>query len=293
MLHQYFGQYLLNKGIIKPEQLYDALEAEQAVRVKIGVLAINAGYMTAGQVEEVHARQYTQDRRFGEIALEKGYLTGAQLDELLRDQEKRSLTLSQAILDKGYLTLEQLEKALVNYREDAELSLEQVKVLQGTDFGAVVRLLLDFSSAGSAAELYYNYTALTMRNIVRFLNALPVLGAYVPDEVDQHKWVVSQVLTGDITLYTGLVMNDHVLLELARCYSNEDLNDLNELTLDSAAEFLNVNNGLFCVNLSENGLDVDMLPQETQQGFPAQTGGLVRVGIRTPFGEFTLLLGVQ
>lgn len=213
MLNQYFGQYLLNNGIIKAEQLYDAINAQQSVHIKIGVLAINAGYMTAEQVEKVHALQYAKDRRFGEIALEQGYLTGAQLDELLTSQEQRSLILSQTIVDKGYLTLEQLEKALESYRLEANLSTEQLKALQSMDFDAAVRILADFSLSGTNEDLYYDYAALLLRNIVRFLDEIPVLGTHIPDGNIQSKWLACQEVKGEITLFTGLTMDDNVLLK--------------------------------------------------------------------------------
>lgn len=293
MLNQYFGQYLLNNGIIKAEQLYDAINAEQAVRVKIGVLAMNAGYMTAEQVEKVHALQYAKDRRFGELALEQGYLTGAQLDELLISQEQRSLTLSQAIIDKGYLSLEQLEKALESYRLEANLSAGQLNALQSMDFDAAVRILADFSMAGTNAELFYDYAALLLRNIVRLLNEIPAPGVYCPEGSLQRNWLVCQEIKGEVNLFTGLMMDDDVLLKIARRYSGEEMNVIDELVRDSAAEFLNVNNGIFCVNLSENGLDTDMLPQDTRKGLPVNMKEISQMNIKTSLGEFTLLLGMK
>jgi len=291
MLNQYFGQYLLNNGILKAEQLYDAINAEQSVRIKIGVLAINAGYMTAEQVEKVHALQYAKDRRFGEMALEQGYLTGAQLDELLTSQEQRSLTLSQVIIDKGYLTLEQLEKALESYRAEAQLSAEQFKALQSMDFDAAVRILADFSSSGTNADLFYDYAALLLRNIVRFLNEIPVPGLDSADGNLQCDWLACQEIRGEVTLFTGLAMDDDVLLKIAQRYSGEKLDEIDELARDSVAEFLNVNNGIFCVNLSENGLEADMLPQETRKELPASIKKIAHMNIKTSLGQFTLLLG--
>ncbi len=54
MINQYFGQYLFNKGILTAKQLFDVLAHERSVRVKLGVLAINAEVMTAIQVEKIH-----------------------------------------------------------------------------------------------------------------------------------------------------------------------------------------------------------------------------------------------
>ena len=57
MFTQFFGNYLLNQRLVSPEQLTEALELQKTTRLKLGVLAINAGYMTAAQVDEVHNAQ--------------------------------------------------------------------------------------------------------------------------------------------------------------------------------------------------------------------------------------------
>ena len=75
MFSQYFGHFLLNRELITREQLTDALTFQQSVHVKFGVIAIDEGYMTPLQVEEVHEKQKQADKRFGEIAIELGYLT--------------------------------------------------------------------------------------------------------------------------------------------------------------------------------------------------------------------------
>ena len=57
MFTQFFGSYLLNRKIVSPANLRVALEKKDTTRVKLGVLAINAGYMTAKQVDAVHKKQ--------------------------------------------------------------------------------------------------------------------------------------------------------------------------------------------------------------------------------------------
>ena len=41
MFSQYFGSYLLNKGYLTPKQLQRALELQDAVHLKLGILALN------------------------------------------------------------------------------------------------------------------------------------------------------------------------------------------------------------------------------------------------------------
>ena len=44
MITQFFGNYLLNEHLVTPNQLIEALQEKNNTRLKLGVLAINAGY---------------------------------------------------------------------------------------------------------------------------------------------------------------------------------------------------------------------------------------------------------
>ena len=68
MFNRYFGNYLLSKRIISSDKLKTVLEQQNEGRVKLGVLAIESGYMKAEQVTKIHDLQVKKDRRFGELA---------------------------------------------------------------------------------------------------------------------------------------------------------------------------------------------------------------------------------
>ena len=97
MFTQFFGNYLLNKGLVSASQLSDALSVQKQTRLKLGVLAINAGYMTAEQVDMVHAAQQKVDKRIGDIACEMGFLTEEKVMELLKSQGAAHLQLGQGL----------------------------------------------------------------------------------------------------------------------------------------------------------------------------------------------------
>ena len=54
MYAQFFGNFLLNEGVINSEQLLEILKTQTDVKVKLGTLAMAAGYMTASEVERIH-----------------------------------------------------------------------------------------------------------------------------------------------------------------------------------------------------------------------------------------------
>ena len=293
MFSQYFGQYLLNQGILTPQQLSDAFTQERMTRVKIGILAMNAGYMTAGQVMKIHELQQARDKKFGEIAVTEGLLTVAQVEELLEKQNRRYLNLCQTLVDKEYLSLDKLEIVMRKYKEDANLSDKQLDALQRADYEEIVRLFFDFSEAGPYQDVFYDYVALFMRNIVRLLDDQPMANHASSglNACPFGEWIVSQHFAGYLGFRTGVVMDERMLLETARRFSGEPLERIDELALDSVAEFLNVTNGIFAVNMSDMGLELDLLPQRVGANDAEPVAGKCYcVPIDLSYGKITLMI---
>lgn len=293
MVNQYFGQYLLNNKKITAEQLVEVMDYERSVRVKLGVLAINAGFMTAEQVENIYQLQRVKDQRFGELAVAQGHLTYAQLEDLLGNQHCRHLALSQVLVDKEYFTLAQLEEILTSYKVENQLSQEEVQASDRIDLDQAGKQILDFSVVGAQGEVYLNYIGLLQRNIVRFLHTDPLLGKSEVASDSTCQWLVHQSIAGEISLFTGLAMDDNTLLAIARHYSGEVLEEIDELAKDSVAEFLNMVNGIFCVNASNQGMELDLqLQKVVHNQMPKLTNGY-RIPITLSFGKIDVFLAAK
>lgn len=293
MFNQYFGQYLLSKNKITADQLVEVMDYERSVRVKLGLLAINAGFMTAEQVERIHELQRVKDQRFGEIAVAQGYLTYAQLEDLLENQHCRHLGLSQVLADKGYLTLTELEEVLAAYKADNQLPNEQEQRVSAMDLEQVSRGFLDFSAAGAQGEVYQEYIALLQRNMVRFLDETPLLSPGGSTITSTHPWLIHQNISGEIGLFTGLAMDDNALLAIARHYSGEVLTEIDDLAKDSVAEFLNMVNGIFCVNASNKGMELDLQLQKIAYKQVPALKNAYQIPITLSFGKIDVLLAAK
>lgn len=288
-MNQYFGQYLLNKGILTHIQLCEVLQREQSAKVKLGVLAVNAGLMTAAQVEDVHNLQRAKDQKFGALAIQQGYLTSGQVDQLLGSQQEGHLGQIQAIADMGYMTLTEVENALADFRKEYGIT---EKHPASEDESEVVKRLADFSAAGDNANYLIDYVGLMLRNVVRFLNETPFI--FVRSEPEPVSgWIVSQHIWGEISLSTGLFMDDQSLLEIASRFYGEKLSTVDDLALDCVGEFLNVHNGVYSSLLSDAGLKVDLLPQFVTQMDKPFSRTDYRVTIGTSFGIFEIVLSLK
>ncbi|MFP4083285.1 MAG: hypothetical protein ACLFP9_01580 [Desulfonatronovibrio sp.] len=122
----FFGQYLLNKGVINSLQLDQAIDFQQKHNKLLGQMAIEKGYMTESQVEKAKAEQKNLDLSFGVIAVDKGYMTPHQLDDLLFTQIVNTTHVGEALVELGHLPPEDLGRNLKNYNQEEGQRLQAI-----------------------------------------------------------------------------------------------------------------------------------------------------------------------
>ncbi len=290
MFSQYFGHYLLNKELINPEQLADALEYQRSVHLKLGVIAVNAGLMSPAQVEQIHSMQKRTDKRFGELAVEQGFINEKQLDTLLTTQKQGHLMLGQALIDRNYFTLEQLQTALENYKKESGVSTRQFNVIKKDDTQEIEQIFQNFGES-LFSRTYSDYVTLLAKNIIRFVDDNPII------EINQFKsdrrteWYAYQEITGRINMRTGIACDTDVFIKLAGKFAQEDITEADELAKASVGEFLNLHNGIFLVNMSNNGLELEMEAQVVTKDVSVKSSEKAYiVSCHMYWGKFDLLI---
>lgn len=262
MFAQFFGSYLLNKGLVTGAQLAKALEEKKNTKTRLGVLAINAGYMTAGQVEFIHQVQSTVDKRIGDIAVEMGFITPEQVDELLSKQPQDYLVLGQTLVNNGVLTNAQFESALNDYKSFNALSESD---LNGDKTDKLDKIIADFYKIeGERASRYTSYLTLLLKNLIRFVG-----DDYTPMNAQsinraEYENTVSQKIIGDTdNSYTAICCSTDVYIKFAERFSEEKLDTADDFVNATVGEFLNLHNGLYIVNQSNDfGNELSLDPQE-------------------------------
>ena len=64
MFSQLFGNYLVDREVISPEDYREIMDKQLDARVKLGTIAVAEGLMTQEQAEELNKLQMQFDRRF-------------------------------------------------------------------------------------------------------------------------------------------------------------------------------------------------------------------------------------
>lgn len=127
MAAKFFGQFLLEKGVISSAQLLRALDVQRTSNPALGELAVARGMLTEAQALTVNERQRREDRRFGDIAQAMGLLTDVEVGQLLDEQKSRRKLFGEILVEEGFLTRDALEAELREHageRDDAMRSLE-------------------------------------------------------------------------------------------------------------------------------------------------------------------------
>ena len=286
MFTQLFGHYLLNKNYINTEQLRKALEAKNETRVKLGALAIDAGYMTAGQVEKVHEEQKRLDKRIGDIAVSMGFLTEAQVDELLSKQKTANIVIGQTLIDLGFMTNADFEKALSEYKASAGFTEDD-----SDDAGLAENITAVFALDDmNDKEFYVEYLMLFIRNIVRFIGDDFAFAGCVKSPETKNAYLCSQDITGAVSAYTAIGGDKEAFYALASRYAGETVDD-DEFAEACSGEFLNLQNGLLAVNISNTrGIELDLTPQVSEKDVTLNLDDGIQVSLAFSFGTLNVII---
>lgn len=262
MFTQFFGNYLLSQGAITQQELFSAMKKLAGTRMRLGTLAIHAGYMTASEVNHIFVEQTHADKKFGELAVEQGYLTDEQVVELLSSQSPDFLLLGQILVDEGVITNTDLEYYITDYRAQNEmLDLDLTQDSQHI----VSRLLKKLFVASEIPPTRFGvmYIELLFNNFVRFIGEdFTILSC---SEINAYpiERCIKQSVIGNYSISAYLSMDDSTAAQFASRYVGDDFTEFDEYVQASMEDFLNLHNGLFIVNVSnEASMDLSISTPE-------------------------------
>ncbi len=250
MYGQFFGNYLLSNSLVTPEQLFEAIHAQSSIHLKLGTLAIHEGLMTADEVEEVILQQTHEDKKFGEIAVEQGYLTNDQVIHLLKAQSPDFLLLGQALVEQGVFSNSDLENIIADYRVKNEIFDLDIS----EEYGDFQKLFDNFFlvSETPVSKCGKMYMKLLFNNFIRFIGE-----DFTPISVSEcleypTDRCVFQRVNGAYSVVTYLDMSSETAIEFASRYTGDEYNEYDDFVKAAMEDFVNLHNGLFAVNVSND-----------------------------------------
>ena len=282
MNSNYLAQRLVNEGKVGVSDLEVLFRDIRGKDPQLPLMALKMHMVTGEELESVDTSSSTA---FGKDALAKNLLTDEQLKRLRRQIPGESLRFAQALIDEKKMSYADIERAFADYDatvvDPLDIALEKV----GGDLTREER------------EVYGSYIKLLMDQLVDFLHT-PVVIDPEPYKIEEKffdglVYEVSQRITGDVNFVGGIVAAESNFVELAARYSQEDLTEVDELALDSLEEFLNVINGLFCIQLAGRNQEAELgLPRWNKNVVPHGSNQLL-LKIYADFGSFVAVLSAD
>jgi CheY-specific phosphatase CheX len=254
-----FGNYLLGKNIITQDQFSQILEYGKSNRVKLGLIAVEQKLLTVAKADEINQLQMKMDKRFGDIAIEKGYLNEDEVSRLLKLQGNPYLLFVQAALDNDILSKEKVDACLVGFQQENGYSHADMEALKSDDTEKVVSVL------SNATPPYDELVALVVRNLIRFASTDIAIGSQKKTKEVEVSHIAIQEMQGDYSVLLGLACDNEELLAIATPYGREEFKSLDLDALDAVGEFINCTNGLYASKLSQENVELDMLPPSYQE----------------------------
>lgn len=292
MFGVFLGQFLLSEGVLSTNELHRLLDISKNTKVKLGVLAINSGLMTADNVNKVNLLQGEKDKRLGEIAIDEGFLTEPELEMLLSVQDSEHLKLSQTLIDEKILTIDEMADHLAAYKTQYSLNDEAFEALKDGKAKAIINTYLKFDNE-PFADLYKEYITLFYKNVVRFIDSTFRIEEVTLVDSNQYDFIIKQEIIGPKRIYTAFAAETDTMIKFSSRFADESFNSLDDYAQDSLGEFLNLNNGLYLVNLSNYGVDLDLSVQTFSKNYSVDTNKVYCIPLYLSFGKVDLLISLN
>ena len=275
MENRYFSQYLLNAGVLDAGNISDVMPKSAHAVPQLHILAMQQRLLSESQVEELS----TADDVVKTLE-EAKMLSDAQIESLKNTVPGRDARVAQTLLDEHIADLKTIERCFREYDND---ELHPIKY-------AVKKIVSKYEEMNPVADIYGEYTEMFVGALQRFMDTDAVVLTEATDLDFAGTRIVSQSMGGQLSVAVAVLAKNQMFLEMARRYSGEDLTELDELAEDSLAEFINVLNGLYIVNLSGRDLDMDLdMPRGGQDVGPTASN-MIAMRIVTDFGSFVIYL---
>ena len=256
-----------------------------------GVQTCALPILNTEQVDDILIRQTQKNKRFGELAVEAGYLTKEQVEILLNQQIPIYLLIGQRLVENGALTEAELDRFIISYQQENELSQLDKTSLQQENLHTLIRNLFLITFA-DIPDYLIKYLSLLFNNLIRFIGEdfMPLNPILCREYVTNQCY--GQITNGQYSLTSYLDMDEDASVAFASRYTKEEFRECNEYVRASIEDFLNIHNGLFTVNISnEDSIELQLNPPvNLENTMISSTSNILHLPIIYPFGRLNILI---
>ena len=251
MAVKFFGQFLVEQGIVTSEALLNAINLQDKNNLKLGEMAITMGLVTPKDIERAHNAQMSKDMKLGDLLVEMGFLTLIQLNDIITRQKNTHLYIGEALIEVGAMTGDQLQKHLDAFRID-----QSQYVSNGIE--------LPITTTNN--KIWEMTADLTYKMITRVLDLQFRPGkCTIATVVPPNFMLAAMDFSGDVQARYMISVSEGLQKSIAKAILSEDSVDSEpvEVLEDTVMEFVNVVCGNVAAKASQMGVIIDISPPQT------------------------------
>jgi CheY-specific phosphatase CheX len=280
MATKFFGQHLLEKGLINKDQFLATLEKQREGNPRLGDLATKMGFLTPAQSHKINDKQKSTDAKFGDIAVSMQLLTTAQLQELIDLQNGSRKLFGKVLSELGYLSPEEVETEFSHYHLEQKQLSNVIRVTVANNSNA--------QSINACAEIVSKLFTRLFHIPAQF-SALAE-GHEFAEKSDKLNYLSSITIESveDITL--TIACEQSMMFDIA-CHlikiGKDEIDE--ELAWDATGEFLNIVTGYYAKDTIPQDCSYRAKPPVFSQGLrslPEMFESVCGLKMDSEIGEF-------
>ncbi len=251
MAVKFFGQFLIENGVVTRENLLQAMELQERKNLKLGEMALHLGYVSQADITRAHNAQLSKDLRLGDLLVEMGILSQDQLNDVITRQKNSHLYIGEALVLVNALTSGQLQKQLEAFKAD------QSDFVSGTTELPVTVV---------NSEIWQMAVDLTYKMITRILSIQFRSGkAQVVSVIPANFMIAAMDFSGDVEGCYMLSVNEGLQKVIAKAILREESveDEPSEVLEDTVMEFVNIVCGNIAAKASQMGKIMEISPPTT------------------------------
>ena len=251
MAVKFFGQFLVEKGIVSREAILAAIDLQEQKNLKLGEMAVSMGYITQSDIDRAHNAQFSKDMKLGDLLVEMGILNLNQLQEVITRQKDTHLYIGEALVLVGALTNEQLQQHLNEFKLDqAPYVSDRIELPEGV----------------ANRKIWETTADLTYKMITRVLDLqFRAEKCRIVKTLETNHMMAALDFSGDVEARYILSVSAGAQKMVAKAILREESveNESVEILEDTVMEFINVVCGNVAAKASQMGQVININPPVT------------------------------
>ena len=262
MYNHSFSDYLLDHKYITSLQLVEGLrELRKHSKPSLPTAGIYTHEVVYSDIESIIEESERTGFSLVSLVKKRGLMSDEAIISYKGHDFPVFISFADILIKKGFLTYKEFQDSLIAYESDTEIYQIELNIPLRANTDDSIDFMMSHLNVSNhiVTRLYFRLFFNALYNNV--CHDFTVLAPFRCDEFPADHLICQDVVHDGITRTIATDMEEEALIHFAGKYAKEQFVDLNEYVYAAIEDFLNLHNGIFNVNLSNDyGLEATLSP---------------------------------